>query len=234
MKHYSRDAFAISFLVASVLLATWLGISGPLIADASKQPYQWFKDFQPLVGAAFAGIGLYIAWRNVSRQLDQQRVSTRLTLLSREEDRIESELPGLREASLFCDQIAKKILLLSDMNRIADHLRTMGVRNPEQLRDFVNTRLPETDDRTRRILIADIRKLIKQVLTAQIVNNARFNRPFGTAIDPAPHTYHETQLAEVKRTAAKIHAFGHDIKSEIKRKMERLPRIRAEIEAKME
>jgi hypothetical protein len=78
MKHYSRDAFVISFLLVSVLLATWLGISGPLIADASKQPYQWFKDFQPLIGAAFAGIGLYIAWRNVSRQLDQQRVSTRL------------------------------------------------------------------------------------------------------------------------------------------------------------
>jgi hypothetical protein len=120
------------------------------------------------------------------------------------------------------------------MNRIADHLRTMGVRNPEQLRDFVNTRLPETDDRTRRILIADLRKLIKQVLSAQILNNARFNRPIGTAIDPATHTHHETQLAEVKRTAAKIHTFGHGIKSEIKRKMDRLPRIRAEIEAKME
>jgi hypothetical protein len=68
MKHYPRDAFAVSFLLASVLLVTRLGMSGPLIADASKQPYQWFKDFQPLIGAALAGIGLYIAWRNVSRR----------------------------------------------------------------------------------------------------------------------------------------------------------------------
>jgi hypothetical protein len=89
--------------------------------------------------------------------------------LSREEDRIENELPGLREAAFFCNQIAEEVLALGDVNRIIDHLRKIGVRNPEQLRDLFNTRLPETDDRTRRILIADVRKLFKLVLSAQIL-----------------------------------------------------------------
>lgn len=165
--------------------------------------------------------------------LDQQRVSTRLTLLSREEDRIENELPGLREAAFFCNQIAEEVLALGDVNRIIDHLRKIGVRNPEQLRDLFNTRLPETDDRTRRILIADVRKLFKLVLSAQILLNAR-SGPLGTAIDPTAQANHETQLAKVKRAAAEIQAFGRSIKREIRRKMNRLTKIRAEIEAKME
>jgi hypothetical protein len=153
--------------------------------------------------------------------------------LSREEDRIENELPGLRGAAFFCNQIAEEVLALGDVNRIIDHLRKIGVRNPEQLRDLFNTRLPETDDRTRRILIADVRKLFKLVLSAQILLNAR-SGPLGTAIDPTAQANHETQLAKVKRAAAEIQAFGRSIKREIRRKMNRLTKIRAEIEAKME
>jgi hypothetical protein len=35
---------------------------GPLVNDLAKDPYQWFKDFSPLIGATLAGIGLYVAW----------------------------------------------------------------------------------------------------------------------------------------------------------------------------
>jgi hypothetical protein len=72
-----RDTFGIGLLLCVVAVVSWLGIMGPLVNDFTKNPYQWFKEFQPLIGATLAGIGLYIAWLNVSRQVAQSREAIR-------------------------------------------------------------------------------------------------------------------------------------------------------------
>jgi hypothetical protein len=88
MKAQLPSAATMALFMTSVLFATWLGLLGPISISA-------IKEWQTLIG--FAGtltVGA-IAWVNVSRQLQQQKIGTRLSLLSREEDRIEKELPGL-------------------------------------------------------------------------------------------------------------------------------------------
>lgn len=101
MKRPPRDALAMSLLLFVVILSVWIGIAGPLANDFWAAPYQWFKDFQPLIGIAVAGLGLYMAWRNVSRQISQGRKRMLIDVMSREEDRMEADLPGLDAANNF-------------------------------------------------------------------------------------------------------------------------------------
>ena len=44
-------------------------------------------------------------WQNVNRQLKVQRAANRMTVLIREEDRIDRELPGLRAAERMCHEL---------------------------------------------------------------------------------------------------------------------------------
>jgi hypothetical protein len=102
-----RDTLGIGLLLCSVTVVSWIGIMGPLVNDLAKNPYQWFKDFQPLIGAMLAGIGLYVAWQNVSRQVAQSREAMLITLIGREEERIEENLPGLeRTAHLLSEAVS--------------------------------------------------------------------------------------------------------------------------------
>ena len=75
-------------LMLTAILTVWLGIWGPL--DLSR-----LEKWQTLTGSilAIGGVVLtaIVAVRNVRRQI-------RVNILSREEDRIERLLPGLREA----------------------------------------------------------------------------------------------------------------------------------------
>ncbi len=77
-----------SALMLTAVLTVWLGLWGP--PDVSS-----IREYQTLFSAAVAGAGIaiaaYVAVRNVNRQL-------RTNVVSREEERIERVLPGLREA----------------------------------------------------------------------------------------------------------------------------------------
>jgi hypothetical protein len=79
-------------LLLAAMIAVWLGIAGPL--DLAK-----LQNWQTLIAACVAAVGIavtaYVAVRNVTKQI-------RIGILNREEDRIETELPGLREARDYC------------------------------------------------------------------------------------------------------------------------------------
>jgi hypothetical protein len=77
---------------------------GPPVNDAAKNPYQWFKDFQPPVAAILAAVGLYVAWRNVSRQVGQAGETMLINLMAREEW-IEKDLPVLELTANFLGKI---------------------------------------------------------------------------------------------------------------------------------
>ena len=81
----------ISALMLCAMLAAWLGLLGPL--DLST-----VQNWPTLISALVTAIGIMvaaaIAVRNVKRQI-------RINILSREEDRIERHLPGLRDARYF-------------------------------------------------------------------------------------------------------------------------------------
>ena len=74
------------------LICVWLGVAGPI--DISKLQ-NWQTLLGSVIGGAIAATGILIAVRNVGRQI-------RVGILTREEDRIDRELPGLRDARRFC------------------------------------------------------------------------------------------------------------------------------------
>ena len=104
-----KDTLGIGLLFCAVAVLSWIGIAGLLVNDFAKNPYQWVKDFQPLIGATLAGIGLYVAWLNVSRQVAQSREAMLITLIGREEERIEENLPGLELTAIFLTEINFKL-----------------------------------------------------------------------------------------------------------------------------
>ena len=63
------------------------------------------KEWQTLIGFGGTLFVGWIAWQNVNRQLKVQRAANRMTVLIREEDRIDRELPGLRATERMCHEL---------------------------------------------------------------------------------------------------------------------------------
>ena len=63
------------------------------------------KEWQTLIGFGGTLFVGWIAWENVNRQLKVQRAANRMTVLIREEDRIDRELPNLRIIERMCREL---------------------------------------------------------------------------------------------------------------------------------
>ena len=94
---------------ACVTLGVVLGVAieGGFAPPVSNEP--WLKTYQGLIGGLIGAggtlIGLYVATRNVRRQMQ-------FNLYGREEDRMERTLPGLRDAASWLDDLAEECQLL--------------------------------------------------------------------------------------------------------------------------
>ncbi len=106
-----------------------------------------FKDWQPLIGAIVAACALVATWMMASRTL-------RLNTISREETRIEENLPKLREAVEWLSQVA---VLLQGME---GRHQTSFV-----LESFVNRSSPMQDQISKAIPLADAR-MVQQIAQA--------------------------------------------------------------------
>jgi hypothetical protein len=146
----NKDTLGIGLLLCTAAIVSWIGIAGPLVNDLAKNPYQWFKDFQPLIGATLAGIGLYVAWLNVSRQVAQSREAMLITLIGREEERIEENLPGLERTALFLSEINFKLNSTPNNKEYKDTLHESGLYlTPDKMRTMIDERLQTADAKTR-------------------------------------------------------------------------------------
>src|ERR1700724_3696826 len=84
-------------------------------------PYlDMLQPWQTAISACAALFVGFVGWINVSRQLRLNRRVARINLMSREEDRIERTLPGLREAFQFAFSI-KGIVELFRVDSEAAH-----------------------------------------------------------------------------------------------------------------
>lgn len=128
-------------LMLSVMIAVWLGVFGPLNLAAIEK-------WQTLVAAGVAAAGIAVAAlmavRNVSRQI-------RVNILLREEDRIEKQLPGLREAASY----------LADISHRCGHGKVFEGVHEAVAKDFksspqktIETALPQTDPIIRKTVEA--------------------------------------------------------------------------------
>jgi hypothetical protein len=164
-----------SALMLSAVLTVWLGMWGP-IKLSSLLPYQ------TLISATVAAVGIvvatYVAVRNVSMQL-------RINVISREEERIEKTLPGLREA-VGCIQhirtefrVGSPHIWLNRFNALADF-----DPSKDRLDDKLKALMPLADAETRQRVLLVIETILERATSAaadesrylQIVNGAQHRR----------------------------------------------------------
>jgi hypothetical protein len=171
-------------LMLSAMIAVCLGIGGP-ISFSAIQPWQ------TLIAAFLAAIGVavtaFIAVRNVSKQLTMNRVSLRINLISREEDRIEEALPGLREA----ERLAVQYLHIA--NEVHSNLGK-GIANPvpelseQNISAAISRALPNVDSKTHHDLGMTLHLVSGQAQAAIValheMKHAEVNTPVITRYIP--------------------------------------------------
>lgn len=145
----------VAALMLIAILVAWLGISGPI--DATK-----VEHWQTLIAAAVTAIGIivaaYISVRNVTKQI-------RISILSREEDRIERELPGLREARYFCSGFLS-YRVTRTFHGLADAFRNDGFGGSAPHKD-IEIALPHTDQATRQLVQIRLNRCFRLGLAAE-------------------------------------------------------------------
>jgi hypothetical protein len=197
-------------LMLTAVLTAWLGIAGPITAN--------IKEWQTLIAAAVASIAAWIAWSNVRKQMELQRKVSVMTLLGREEDRMEKALPGLREAN--------------DYLKYIRHTERSFKTNPEKdklIHDKVFKRCRQTEENLRQSIIECVSKVLAWNSAVELAQT----RP-PTA--PGPGGVRKPELS-LEETEAKLELARHDLRklqqqtaSKIKTYERRLPVFRSKLE----
>ncbi len=116
------------------------------------------KEWQTLIGFGGTLFVGWIAWANVNRQLKVQRSANRMTVLIREEDRIDRELPGLRATERLCHELFYCAKLAreydADKNILTKRIIDVGITGTtdEEIEKQIALILPGSDNPTRAAL----------------------------------------------------------------------------------
>lgn len=144
------DLFAFSLLMFAAILLAWL-VSMPMSLDIIAR-------WQTLIGGVFTFTGIVVASWNVTRQM-------KLAARSREQDRIEREVPGLRSAYSFTQRFEFLVKNDASAKRILDEFSAVGLLELTGP-DFamaVEKLLPAVPDFSRRQMIYSLFKLLIRV-----------------------------------------------------------------------
>jgi hypothetical protein len=218
-------------LMLAAILAVWLGILGPV--DLSH-----LRDWQTLISAAVAAIGIYFAVRNVSRQI-------RINILLREEDRLDKQLPGLRNAVHFLEPFLIFKSVTAFHGATGEFARLGFGKAGSTPEKDVEKALPSTDDATRAKVLDFLMEAYRLAQAAQGTRALKeiMERTMG---DPAQWDPRELQKQRAEITGAEMKFVGQRAKFSdqmervaalvdtinhvIRRYERRRIRIRAEIE----
>jgi hypothetical protein len=189
-------------------LSAWL----PALSD--------LKQWQPLVGAMVAAIGIIVAAMiaviNVNRQI-------RINILSREEDRIERNLPGLRDAASYLFRMSY-FVDCADMKGASGLMKDWGYLLDDQkevLELEIAKVLPHTDDSSRRAIVVVLRERLRQVYSYEFnvidhktkENNARPDEraKLREEIEKSDAVILQRFRASVAEIVKEIHVIGQKI-----------------------
>jgi hypothetical protein len=101
-----------SALMLSAILTVWLGLWGPVSIEG-------FWRWQTIIAAGITVVGIFAASYNVTRQM-------RFSARGREQDRIEKDLPSLREALALTTRLVMIVDKKPDTLRILEELKAIG------------------------------------------------------------------------------------------------------------
>ncbi|KJC47327.1 hypothetical protein UB31_18915 [Bradyrhizobium sp. LTSP849] len=140
----------IGLLVLATALALLLTIGIPIsVSKDSVELKDWLGFAGNVMGAFVTVVAAAIAWKAVQRQIASQHVATQLGVMTREEDRIEELLPGLRDAVHFASGfLTYRVLRGFDGVVEAFQSDGFGVQGSTYAKD-VESALSSTDGATR-------------------------------------------------------------------------------------
>jgi hypothetical protein len=144
---------AMACLMLAVILTVWLGILGPVNLSS-------VKEWQTLISAAVAAVGIYFAVRNVSRQI-------RINILLREEDRLDKHLPGLRNAVNFLEPFLIFTSVTAFHGTSGEFARLGFGKAGSTPEKDVEKALPVTDDATRAKVLDSLFEALRRARTAE-------------------------------------------------------------------
>lgn len=203
----------------TTILACMLPIGVAYIyGNEPVKPSDWIGFAGNVLTAGIAGAAIAYAWRGITLQ-------SRLDLISREEDRIESELPGLRDAVTMLGPLTKSLSQVQPTEKFPAEICEILEREGFQPRslttlDEVARWLPSTDLRQQR----ELRRLIVHVL----LRNEIARRGVERGNNPT------SEFVDVARAIDALRDKTYSYKTQIVRMERRAARIRAEIERKIE
>jgi hypothetical protein len=207
-------AFCAGTAVSFFTLPLWITFAIGVANEGSRT--DWLGSFATIMGSLITGsvaaTAIYFAWRAVMRQ-------SRLTLITREEDWIAAQLPGLRGAFELCHQVANGL----KWERPYERIRRLFERDFEfpfmaDTLPSVEKVLPRTNDETRK--------------TVSLLFNA-VNAAAGSAEAVSKSNDQEMIAYQTKRLRDALEAvadYRDDLGQRIRTFESRLPKLRSEIE----
>jgi hypothetical protein len=219
----SKEARAtLGLTLGCILLGAILGAAIDGAAYAPGTMSEYIQKWQTLLGALLALIGIVVAYWNVSRQIEAQQTKAALDLMSREETRIETCLPGLRDARVLAGMIYFGYRKhRNDVNAYLKYLERWGFKAFEEKEsaDEISKVLPTADADTKQEFRALVRRLLASCTLVQ------------RAINKNDLEQIEKRLKEMQTRSEAFKGYHDDAKSKIKRYEERSKALRTKIES---
>ncbi|MGM4919529.1 hypothetical protein [Tardiphaga sp. 813_E8_N1_3] len=184
----------------------WLGFAGGLIGN--------------LVTAFVAAIAIYFGWQGIKRQM-------RASMISREEDRIERDLPGLQDLAAALENLNYLLELVgNEPDLVIKILTDQGYRDDGFTApiDLIRSKLPRVDDRHRRYFADILRAMGTSSWVAQVALRGDLNKTL------QQKAAYDRGLAEFRTAIAQLSDFQSLIEARIARYELQLPKFRRELE----
>lgn len=157
---------AVGLICLALALTVLVTVGAPIAAShTTLELKDWLGFAGNILGGLFTLIAAYIAWRAVQPQIVAQRDATMLGLLSREEDRIERMLPGLRDAESFASDFLQ-YKVTHTFQGIVEALQGEGLSGSNFQKD-IEKALPNTDGVTRRRIESKLYQIYRWALHAE-------------------------------------------------------------------
>jgi hypothetical protein len=195
------------------------------------------KEWQTLIGAGVAILAATIAWLNFRRQLFEQRRTLRINLVSREEERIERAMPGLRAANMLLVNLVAYIGADVSAHNILSIYEKYGMKQLGDIRGASETALATCEPVLRDRVESQITGLFlaaEHFLKTEVEGPMQQAEAESPTSDTAKRLLNDVSWQIAKKDLAEQHkgliALQVEIEQHIERFQEMQPRFRKAVE----
>lgn len=235
-------AFGAGTVVSFFTLPLWVTVLINAAREGSRT--DWLGFAGGLIGNVLTGViaaaAIVVTWRGIRYQL-------RINLISREEERIERVLPGLREAVGYIQELRRKFGPIGARPAL-NVIQIFNNFDPakDRLGDKLKLMIPSADDETRQRLLLAIETVWDCAMAADMQFKTFYN------LERDPHYLKEVEAGELgeaqarAKTAASslnfkmlilqkavgnLHELEKELTAKIDRYEARLPKFRRDLES---